>query len=495
MVKQTTTEVSVTRTLSLEARLVRAILGRDWASVLDTDAYKNAMAQAGHPLRRESFYLAFRREGLWYNPFDLAEIIRLLRPRHPDLKERGFLQAWGYGLTPAMEKALDAEMDIYAVPKNQWFGPREPVVRVTTASFLGSWLEPLGLMLHFPLQIATAICDEGQTEFSYSGADEAEIIRIVWEAVGMDGEPHLIDESEAYPANVRNNAASVVDALGGDASRAFEVGMRAATCIQQHRIALKACKREGIERTSNLRLAYELNMIPVGTTGHEHQMRFASDVEAFRAVRDTRPETPSYLFDTYDPLSIGIPAIIKVVLEDTDQRFSVRFDSGDQDAQFEKLWAFTREFAPHGNYIFEDSYNAEKTRRNESFLTRHGFPLSQAWYGYGGYLIANPSRNSYTRDRVSAAWKLCETAGDGRMKFSGSPGKESLPGCLVTFVCVGAVGERMIGQANETPPEGYVLLDFPGSTTPISGTNLTLSPKTLAMMADLRQRREAMHTA
>jgi len=66
---------------SIEQRLVKAMVGADRPSVLDTDAYKLAMAQAGAPLRPETFYLTFRRmtQGPWYNPFDLDEFFRAPR--------------------------------------------------------------------------------------------------------------------------------------------------------------------------------------------------------------------------------------------------------------------------------------------------------------------------------------------------------------------------------------------------------------------------------
>ena len=48
---------------------------------LATDAYKFSMAQAGFPLRRETFYFSFRRGGPQYVPFDFAEMIGALAPR------------------------------------------------------------------------------------------------------------------------------------------------------------------------------------------------------------------------------------------------------------------------------------------------------------------------------------------------------------------------------------------------------------------------------
>lgn len=450
---------------SIEQRLVKAILGRDRASALDTDAYKLSMAQAGFPLRPEAFCMTFRRgDGPWHNPFDLREVIELFRPELPDLKERGFLQTWGYGLTPAMEMALGTTTDVWAVPKGAWFSASEPIIVPYSASFFSSWLEPLSLMLQYPIQVATAALN-GEREFDCTCVDDAKIVRIACEAVGIVNIKVNVREAE-YRERVRANALAVVEALGGEAERAFEVGLRAATCFQQHRIVLEELRRVGIVRTSNLRLAYELNLIPVGTTGHEHQQRYGIDVNAFRAIRDSRPETPSYLFDTYDPMKIGIPAIMRVVSENPAARCSFRFDSGDQDAQFRRLWEFARKGCPHAAFIFEDSYTADKVADNERFLAVLDFPREQAWYGFGGYFVSQPSFTPYTRDTVSAAYKLCETSGQPRMKFSGSPGKQSHPGRPVTFVRIAEPTvsgqtsyDRLVGQRGEEPPEGFVLLE------------------------------------
>jgi len=451
---------------SIEQRLVKAMVGADRPSVLDTDAYKLAMAQAGAPLRPETFYLTFRRmtQGPWYNPFDLDEFFRLLRPELPGLKQRGFLQTWGYGLTPAMEKAVLAEIETCCIPKGAWFGPKEPLAAVRSASFLVSGMEALGLMLQYPIQIAT-FARNGATRFDVTCEDEAEIVRIAWEAAGVEGVPIINVREREYRERVRLNGWAVRKALRDEPERAFEVGMRAATCIQQHRIALTELREIGIMRTSMLRLAYELTMIPVGTTGHEHQQRYGEDAAGFRAIRDTRPETPSYLFDTVEPELLGIPAIFEVVREWLDHRFSVRFDSGDQDSQFRKLFAVLSAIAPQAAYIFEDGYTAEKTVENEKFLAQFNLPRSQAWYGYGGFFISHPAFSEFTRDRVSAAWKLCETSGSAVMKWSGTQGKESTPGRPCSFVLVGEPAieglvafDRLIGQQDEEPPEGFIRL-------------------------------------
>ena len=117
--------------------------------LLQTDAYKLSMAQAGFPLRPETFYLSFRRGGWQFVPFDLAaEISALLESpgaeREPELR---YAAEHGYALSSGMLAALGREVRVRAVPAGSWVAPREPFVTVSGPSFLVSWLEPLVLRL------------------------------------------------------------------------------------------------------------------------------------------------------------------------------------------------------------------------------------------------------------------------------------------------------------------------------------------------------------
>jgi nicotinic acid phosphoribosyltransferase len=120
--------------------------------------------------------------------------------------------------------------------------------------------------------------------------------------------------------------AALVEAVKNP-DRIFEVGMRAASCLEQHEIALRACREAGIRRTSNVLLSRTLGMIPVGTMGHEHAQRYGADEPAFRAMRERRPGRSSYLLDTYDTIRSGIPAAFKLIREDPGRRDSIRYDS------------------------------------------------------------------------------------------------------------------------------------------------------------------------
>jgi nicotinate phosphoribosyltransferase len=452
-----------------EQRLAQAIMGQDKASVLMTDGYKFSMAQAGFPLREETFVLCFRRGQPLYNPFDLADVVQAFIPGPPSAKESAFLTANGYGMTPAMGDALTMPIRVVAASKGTWIAPGTPALTVTGPSFLVSWLEPFLIMLNYPLQIATA-ARKGERDFQVVCSDEEKILRIVEEVynppgmaevypdgirtafdfdqtkttLNADGEEqyvaydheaakfNVVESSFDYIVEVENNVQAVVIALKRDAQRAFEVGLRAATCMQQHLMVLEMCHPHGVMKTSNVYGAWRYYMIPVGTTGHEHQMRWggprADDKHGYRAIRDMRPEPPSYLFDTTDPMNRGIPAALEVMLEDPTRPCSMRFDSGDQDAQFRKIHAGIKKFNLEPNLIFEDGYTADKTVKNEAFCDAEGWPIQKRMYGYGGFLVSKPHPSPYNRDVVSAAYKLSCTAGQAVMKRSGSPGKESIPG-------------------------------------------------------------------
>jgi len=454
------------------------LLGQDKASVLMTDGYKFSMAQAGFPLREETFYLTLRKGGPFYIPFDLAEVVRGLLPAPPTGKEAAFLTANGYGMTPAMEAALGGSLKIWAAPQHSWVTAREPILTITGPSFLVSWLEPLVIMLHYPIQIATAMVG-GERKFHATCSDEVNIIRAVQETLNLDGVAILVQE-DTYRDAVQAQAETIREVLKGDMHRAFEVGLRAATCMEQHRIALASCRFVGILKTSNVYGAWKHYMTPVGTTGHEHQQRWGRDEDGFRAIRDMRPEPPSYLFDTYNPMKIGIPAALKVIRENPHRPCSLRFDSGNQDEQLrlilKELHGFGHLNTPV-NLIFEDGYTAEKTALNESGLEGL-WPVERRLYGYGGYLISAPSTSACNRDAVSAAYKLCETGGRPVMKFSGSLGKESLPGRPV--VLRKSPDGAMIAQEGETVP-GYEPLDR------FHGTRVctTFSPRTQALVERL----------
>ena len=475
---------------SLEQRLAEALLGRPRASALMTDAYKLSMAQAGFPLRPETFYLSFRKPGPYWIPFDLEALVRGLLPAEPTEDEREYLESCGLTLSPAMDEALRGEVTITAPTKGAWVFGREPVLSITGPSFLVSWLEPLVVALHFPVQVATA-ARQGRTSFVAAHASEVEIVRLAAGTAGVTPEVEL--RSEDYVTLVTAAAQRLVDAVGGDASRLFEVGLRGATCIDQHLSALRACAQVGLGGTSHVHGARLLGLTPVGTAGHEHQQRWREDARAYRALRDTRPQAPSYLLDTYDTMELGLPAALEVMGETPERAVSVRFDSGDQEAQLRHAVALFGDAEP--SFVFEDGYDAERTRRMEELSEELGIAPRRRLYGYGSELIARTAFTDLTRDRAGAVYKLTRTAEHPVMKFSES-GKQSAPGRPVVFRrCEESDGEPvgLIGQDGETPPAGYALLgDLPPTEAPPAGdVRVENGPATRALVEELRNERDA----
>lgn len=125
-------------------------------SLLATDGYKFSMAEAGWPLRTETFYYSHRKGGPQVLPIDVPAFVRSLLPRPADDDYR-YLAEHSYEMGPGFKAAIvqtDA-LEIRALPRGAVFYDREPVFTVTGPSALVSWLEPLVLMLHYRIQVAS----------------------------------------------------------------------------------------------------------------------------------------------------------------------------------------------------------------------------------------------------------------------------------------------------------------------------------------------------
>jgi nicotinic acid phosphoribosyltransferase len=436
------------------------------SSPLLTDAYKFSMAQAGFPLRRETYYFSFRRGGFQHIAIDLEQAVRrLLTGLRASEQDAAFARAHGYGLTDAMDRALgdvDA-VEIEAIPRGTWVYEREPILTITGPSFLVSWLEPMLLWLNHPIQLATELRRlDGESVpaelLTATCAGHAELIAGVLADAGRSGEP-IAREDEAYVDRVRTTVRALIQEVG-DPDRIFEVGMRSAVCVEHHRIALAACRAEGVTRTSDIALARELDMIPVGTMAHEHVQRWGADLPAFQAMRDMRSAPPSYLLDTFDTMGSGIRAAVEVMRERPHQ-CAIRYDSGNKFIQYLHACEVLHEQRLEPTHVLEDGLDLAATGHFERLRQFTGWPAHAQVYGFGGTIVAAPMSNPLTRDRVSAVFKLSSTGQQPRMKFGNESGvgKQSVPGRPVVWRRIrgdGPIG--IIGQAGETVPEDYVLL-------------------------------------
>ena len=471
-------------------------------SLLHTDGYKFSMAEAGWPLRQETFYYAQRRGGPAIVPFDAEAELRKLMPE-PTEEDYAYLARHEYEMGAGFKAAIlrGDGVAVRALPKGAWFLPREPVFSVSGPSAIVSWLEPLTLQLHYRIQIATLALNDPSALAHEVGTltceEQKSLVLATLDAVGVRA-PKIVVDTDSYFETVKARVEGLV-AIVQDPARIFEVGLRAATCISQHMIALEACKAAGLRRTSHVAAARKLDMVPVGTMGHEHIQRYGSDEAAFRAMRDRRPGRSSYLLDTFDTIRSGIPAAYRLMEEGHQSGDSIRYDSGDKESQYRFAAKEARRRGIRSVQILEDSFDAPLTAKFESLRREVGWAPEEQFYGYGGYLIAKTSGTSLIRDRVAAVYKLSQTATSPTMKFGDDvgAGKESVPGNPVVFRRrTGEGPQGVIGQAGERAPAGYVQLtgesvDAGGRGAP--GTlDVALSEETMSIAAKLRAAREAL---
>jgi nicotinate phosphoribosyltransferase len=204
-------------------------------SLLATDGYKFSMAEAGWPLRTETFYYSHRKGGPQVLPVDVRTFVRSLLPR-PAEDDYRYLAEHSYEMASGFKAAIvqtDA-LQIRALARGAVFYDREPVFTVTGPSALVSWLEPLVLMLHYGIQVASRAGDVR----SVTCERQREIVRETLDAVSLPA-PAIEVDSDGYYRRVLAAAKALVEAVK-DPDRIFEVGMRSASCLEQHEIALGA---------------------------------------------------------------------------------------------------------------------------------------------------------------------------------------------------------------------------------------------------------------
>jgi nicotinate phosphoribosyltransferase len=196
----------------------------------------------------------------------------------------------------------------------------------------------------------------------------------------------------------------------------------------------------------------------IGTIGHEMMCAAQSFErtlgEAEYEMMDrfvTRMGTASLLCDLVDAESVGLQNALRVIRAhpETD-RVGIRVDSGDIAGQcvlyFEKFKALG--ITPR-TIVFEDEVTPDSIRRVYSiFKERTGEEPALLFPGAGGYWW-----RLVHRDTLSAAFKRTATADHPNVKFSNSPGKESIGGYLRVY----GAGDAMIVADASEPNQGEPL--------------------------------------
>jgi nicotinic acid phosphoribosyltransferase len=176
----------------------------------------------------------------------------------------------------------------------------------------------------------------------------------------------------------------------------------------------------------------------IGTIGHEMMCAAQSfdkslaDAEFEMMDRFvSRMGTASLLCDLVDAETVGLENALRVIRDHPETtRVGVRVDSGDIAAQcvlyFEKMKALG---IPPRQIVFEDEVTPDAVRRvYEVFRERTGVEPTMLFPGAGGYWW-----KLVHRDTVSAVFKRTATEDRPNVKFSNSPGKETIPGYVRVY--------------------------------------------------------------
>jgi nicotinate phosphoribosyltransferase len=196
----------------------------------------------------------------------------------------------------------------------------------------------------------------------------------------------------------------------------------------------------------------------VGTIGHEMMSagqtfdRSLADAEFEMMDRFvTSMGQAAILTDLVDAESVGLENALRVMRDHPDNdRVGIRIDSGDVAGQCVLYFQRMRAAGLSARTIvFENEVTPELIREvYEHFRTTTGQEPTMLFPGAGGYWW-----RAVHRDTVAAAFKRSATGSHPNVKFSNSPGKESLGGYLRVY----GDGDAMIVADADEPPPGEPL--------------------------------------
>lgn len=210
--------------------------------------------------------------------------------------------------------------------------------------------------------------------------------------------------------------------------------------------ALKAARAftiAGLAATSNV-LAGRLYRVPVaGTMAHSYVQAHENEADAFKAFARAFPGT-ILLVDTYDTLE-GVKRVIALSKSEAAEGFqvrAVRLDSGDLESLSKGARALLDEAGLNDVEIFASGGLDEGVIAE---LLAAGAPID-------GFGVGTALGVSADAPGLDIAYKLCEYAGQGRLKLSA--GKPILPGRKQVFrQTIGGIAEKdVVGRAEENLP-------------------------------------------
>jgi nicotinate phosphoribosyltransferase len=182
----------------------------------------------------------------------------------------------------------------------------------------------------------------------------------------------------------------------------------------------------------NVEFMFPKLFLAIGTLGHEY-MCSLQDFD--RGLDDAEREAmelfvshhdrASLLCDLVDAETVGLENAIAVMKAHPDKPgIGIRVDSGDIKGQV-VMYAkrMIKEGLGNRLIVFEDEVNPDMVREVRHYSAKEVAEGGIPFPGAGGYY-----NRGLHRDTLSAAFKRSKTEGRPNVKFSNSPGKESVPG-------------------------------------------------------------------
>lgn len=247
-----------------------------------------------------------------------------------------------------------------------------------------------------------------------------------------------------------------------------EFGLRSNKAINLHPNLMLALKVGGdFEFTSDDQSAmlFPEYFKDIGTIGHEYIMSFQKKGRTLEEAQDLAYETfvaanerSALLPDVIDTIRSGLPAIMRLIkkYEGSGKVIMPRFDSGNI---VEQCLIWKRMTLDNGykttKMVVEDGFTPEKAREVKRAYAEAGYDPEEIIVGAGGYF-----QEGNLRDAISLVDKRGATMIDGvlesSLKFSDSPGKESIPGRLRIYergrtIIVAQAGEKIDGKLISVP--------------------------------------------
>jgi nicotinate phosphoribosyltransferase len=185
--------------------------------------------------------------------------------------------------------------------------------------------------------------------------------------------------------------------------------------------ATRAAIIGGFESTSNVYAAQLYNIPVAGTMAHAFVESYESELEAFRAFVNARPQDCTFLVDTYDTLRSGIPNAITVAKEMEQQgnhATGIRLDSGDLAYLSRTARKMLDEGGLHYMKIVVSNQLDEFVIKS---LNEQGAAIDV--YGVGTRLVTGQPDAA-----LDGVYKLSMSGGKPRLKLSESLEKTTLPG-------------------------------------------------------------------